>query len=66
MREIRSFDDAARVVYRGGHGASKSSRVLKTVVYSPRKRPEMLEIMSFDDVPTGGQNLLKLARKAAY
>ena len=33
----------------GGHGASKSSRDLKTVDYSPRKRPEMLEITSFDD-----------------
>ena len=48
MREIMSFDDAARVVYRG-HGASKSSRDPKTVDYSPRKRPEMLEITSFDD-----------------
>ena len=33
----------------GGHGASKSSRDPKTVEYSPRKRPEMLEITSFDD-----------------
>ena len=33
----------------GGHGASKSSRDPKTVEYSPRKRPEILEIMSFDD-----------------
>ena len=32
-----------------GHGASKSSRDPKTVDYSPRKRPEMLEITSFDD-----------------
>ena len=32
-----------------GHGASKSSRDLKNVDYSPRKRPKMLEIMSFDD-----------------
>ena len=32
-----------------GHGASKSALDLKTVDYSPRKRPEMLEIMSFDD-----------------
>ena len=46
MREIMSFDDAARVVYRG-HGALKCSRDLKTV--DPRKRPEMLEITSFDD-----------------
>ena len=34
----------------GGHGASKSSRDPKTVDYSPRKRPEMREITSFDDV----------------
>ena len=86
MREIMSFDDAARVEFRG-HGAlkssrdpkswtiahenghkcsksrvlpmplescsrglraSKSSRDPKTVDYSPRKRPEMLEITSFD------------------
>ena len=33
----------------GGHGESKSSRDPKTVDYSPRKRPEMHEIMSFDD-----------------
>ena len=33
----------------GGHGASKSSRDTKTVDYSPRKRPEMCEITSFDD-----------------
>ena len=33
----------------GGHGALKSSRDPKTVDYSPEKRPEMLEIMSFDD-----------------
>jgi hypothetical protein len=33
----------------GGHGASKSSGDLKTVDYSPRKWPEMLEITSFDD-----------------
>ena len=32
-----------------GHGASKSSRDPKNVDYSPRKRPKMLEIMSFDD-----------------
>ena len=32
-----------------GHGASKSSRDPKTVDYNPRKRPEMREIMSFDD-----------------
>ena len=33
----------------GGHGASKSSRDLKTVDYSPRKQPEMREITSFND-----------------
>ena len=33
----------------GGHGASKSPREPKTVDYSPRKWPEMLEITSFDD-----------------
>ena len=33
----------------GGHGASKSSRDPKNVDCNPRKRPEMLEIMSFDD-----------------
>ena len=36
--------------YTGGHGASKSSRDPKTVDNSPGKRPEMLEITSFDDV----------------
>ena len=35
----------------GAHGASKSSRDQKTMDYSPRKRPEMLEITSFDDAP---------------
>ena len=34
--EIMSFDNTARVVYRGGHGASKSSRDPKTVDYSPQ------------------------------
>ena len=33
----------------GGHEASKSSRDPKTVDYTPRKRPEKPEIMSFDD-----------------
>ena len=33
----------------GGHGASKSSRDPKSVDYSPRKRPKMLDITSFDD-----------------
>ena len=49
MREITSFDDAARVVYRGSRGI-KILLVPKIVDYSPRKRPEMLEITSFDDV----------------
>ena len=34
MREITSFNNAARVVYRG-HGASKSSLDPKTVDYRP-------------------------------
>ena len=33
----------------GGHGASKFPRDPKTVDYSPEKRTEMREIMSFDD-----------------
>ena len=33
----------------GGHGASKFSWDLKTVDYSPRKRPKTPEILSFDD-----------------
>ena len=33
----------------GGHGAPKSSRDPKTMDYSPRKRPKMLKITSFDD-----------------
>ena len=32
-----------------GHKASKSSRDPKTMDYSPRKRPKMPEITSFDD-----------------
>ena len=36
----------------GGHGASKSSWDPKTADYSPRKWPEMPEIMSFDDAAT--------------
>ena len=47
MPEIKSFDVAPRVVY--GHEASKSSWAPKTVDYGRRKRPEMLEITSFDD-----------------
>ena len=33
----------------GGQGASKSSWDPKNVDYSPRKRPEMIEMTSFDD-----------------
>ena len=50
MRQITSFDDATRVMYRG-HGALKFSRDLKTMDYSPRKWLEMREIRSFDDAP---------------
>ena len=32
-----------------GHRVSKSSRDPKIMGYNPRKRPEMLEITSFDD-----------------
>ena len=48
MREITSFDDAARVMYRGSPGIA-ILRDPKTVNYSPRKRPEMREITSLDD-----------------
>ena len=48
MPEITSFDDAARVVYRGSRGIAILQGP-KTVDYSPRKRPEMPKIMSFDD-----------------
>ena len=48
MREITSFHDAARVVYRGSPGI-EILPVPKIVDYSPRKWPEMLEITSFDD-----------------
>ena len=48
MLEITSFDDAARVMYRGSQGI-EIHRDPKTVDYSPRKRPEMQEIKSFDD-----------------
>ena len=48
MLEITSFDDAARVVYRGSRGI-EILPVPRTVDYSPRKRLEMLEISSFDD-----------------
>ena len=36
--------------FTGVTGVSKSSRDPKTVDYGPQKRPEMVEIMSFDDV----------------
>ena len=62
----------------GGHGASKCSRDPKTVDYCPRKRPEMREIMSFDDAarvvyrgitghrnPPGTQNRRLLPTKTA-
>ena len=62
MREIRSFDDAARVVYRGSRGIEILPGP-KTMDYSPGKRPEILEIISFDDAArvvyrgvTGHQN----------
>ena len=45
MLEITSFDDAARVMYRGSRGIEIHPDH-KTVDYSPRKRPEMLEIPS--------------------
>ena len=48
MREITSFDDAARVMYRESPGIA-IHRDPKTVNYSPRKRLEMREITSFDD-----------------
>ena len=48
MREITSFDDAARVMYRGSRGIEILPGPEK-VDNGPRKRPKMLEIMSFDD-----------------
>ena len=48
MLEITSFDDAARVMYRGSRGIEILPGP-KNVDYSPRKRPEMREISSFDD-----------------
>ena len=48
MLEITSFDDAARVVYRGSRGIEILPGP-ETVDYIPRKWPQMLEIMSFDD-----------------
>ena len=49
MREITSFDDAARVVYRGSRGIEILPGPENRGLYSQRKRPEMLEITSFDD-----------------
>ena len=51
MHEITSFDDAARVMYRGSRGI-EILPVPKIMDYSPRKRPEMPEITSFDDAAT--------------
>ena len=48
MPEITSFDDAARVVYRGSRGIEILPGP-ENVDYSTRKRPEMPEITSFDD-----------------
>jgi hypothetical protein len=48
MLEITSFDDAARVVYRGSRGI-KILPGPENVDYSPRKQPEMLAITFFDD-----------------
>ena len=48
IRETTSFDNAARVVYRGSRGIEILPRP-ENVDYSPRKRPEMREITSFDD-----------------
>ena len=48
MPEITSFDDPARIVYRGSWGI-EILRDPKTMDYSPRKRPEMPEITSFND-----------------
>ena len=48
MLEITSFDDAARVVYRGSRGIEILPGP-ENVDYSPRKRPEICEITSFDD-----------------
>ena len=49
QHEIMSFDDVARVVYRG----SQSIEIIpepEKVSYRPWKRPELPEITSFDDV----------------
>ena len=49
QQEIMSFDDVARMVYRG----SQSIEIIpgpEKVRYRPSKLPELPEIMSFDDV----------------
>ena len=48
MPKITSFDDAARVVYRGSRGIEILPDP-KNVDYSPQKRLEMHESTSFDD-----------------
>ena len=67
MPEITSFNDAARVVYRGSH-VIEIHRDPKTVDYRPRKWPEMPEITSFGDaarvVYRGSQGIEILDRKS--
>ena len=55
MPEITSFDDDARVVYRGSQGIEILPGP-EVVDYSPRKLPEMPEITSFEgaDSHVGG------------
>ena len=48
MREITSFDDAARVVYWGSRGIEILPGPEKRGL-QPTKRPEKLEITSFDN-----------------
>ena len=48
MPEITSFDDPARIVYRGSRGIEILPNP-KTMDYSARKCPEMPETTSFDD-----------------
>ena len=48
MLKIMSFDDGARVVYRGSQGI-KILPGPKILGYDPGKWPEMLEITSFVD-----------------
>ena len=49
QHEIMSFDNVARVMYRGSQSIEIIPRPEK-VRYRPWKRPEMPEIASFDDV----------------